>query len=61
MLLGKVDFPVISSVIKNFFKVGLQPLLGGYSFGEQPSYDGQIYDDELGIKGTVLSRTAPPG
>ena len=54
MLLGKVDFPVISSVIKNFFKVGLQPLLGGYSFGEQPSYDGQIYD-ELGIKGTVLS------
>ncbi len=54
MLLGKVDFPVITSVIRNFFEVGLQPLFGGYSFGDQPSYDGQIYD-ELGIKGTVLS------
>ncbi len=57
MLLGKVDFPVITSVIRNFFEVGLQPLFGGYNFGNQPSYDGQIYD-ELGIKGTVQ---APDG
>ena len=55
MLLGKVKFPVIGNVINNLFDLQLTlSLLTGHSFGEQPSYDGQIYD-ELGIKGTVLS------
>ena len=48
MLLGKVDFPVLS----NLFKVGPWELLTGYDFGEQPSYDGQVFDG-LGIKGTI--------